>query len=484
MPPPPHFDKWYEFARSNDVQLIDEFDSIYDMITPFWGLEPKTTRLRAKEALAYDNGLIGIAIRNHEILHMNGEDLDWQRNATEGMLSKFVQHLPDMDLAFNALDEPRVAVPHDDLIRLIRQARNENMPVSNANQNLVNSFSKSGRKSKDNEVFAEVNSTRFNHLAYQSTWTHSRMSCPPESPSRILEEDKRVDDLSDYSLGVLGFIYNATAMSDICLTPSLSSTYGFFDGAYNYRVVHDLFPIFSQSKVSSYNDIVYPSPWYWYDRVTYDKDKDRPWAEKQNKLYWRGSTTGGFSKNGGWRRQHRQRLVEKLNAREQALIMVSKGGAKDTPWEVKEVPRRMYHDRIDVHFTQITQCVPSDCDAQIKFFDLKKEVEQQDAWGYKYLLDMDGNAFSGRFNAFLRSKSLTFKLAIFREWHIEWLKPWVHYIPLSLQGNDWLEAVLHFDSNQHGHLEAEKIASESSEWASAALRKEDMEAWLFRMLLE
>jgi len=33
--PPPNFDKWFEFAKENDVQLIDEYDGIYDSLLPF-----------------------------------------------------------------------------------------------------------------------------------------------------------------------------------------------------------------------------------------------------------------------------------------------------------------------------------------------------------------------------------------------------------------------------------------------------------------
>lgn len=72
--------------NSNDVQVIDEFVVIYELITPFWGLEPKKTRARAKEALVCDNSLIGVA-RNREIFHIDGKQ-EWQRNATEGMLAK------------------------------------------------------------------------------------------------------------------------------------------------------------------------------------------------------------------------------------------------------------------------------------------------------------------------------------------------------------------------------------------------------------
>ena len=483
IPPPPHFDKWFELAKSNDVQLIDEFDVIYDLIAPFWGLKPKTIRARTKEALGFDNALIGVAIRDHQVSHMVGGP-EWQQNATRGMMAKFIQYLPDMDLAFNIHDEPRVTVPHDDLARLVSKARNENMPASNANKMPTNDFTRTSPELSDRKSFDETKLSRFNVFSHQPTWTHSRMSCPPDSPSRTLEDDEWADDVSRYGVSELGFVYNSTAMSDICLTPSLSSTFGFFDRPNTYKVVHDLFPIFSQSKISSYNDIVYPSPWYWNEQVAYQEAKDRPWTEKEDKLYWRGSTTGGFSRSGSWRRQHRQHFVQKINAPNQALIMVNGGDAENPKWEAKEVPRGDYHQFIDVHFSHVGQCDEGDCEAQRQFFDVKEHVERQEAWTYKYLLDIDGNAFSGRFYAFLQSMSLTFKLAVFREWHNEWLKPWVHYVPLSLQGDDWLEAVRFFGDSSLGNNEAERLAMASRDWANKVVRKEDMEVWFFRLLLE
>ncbi|KAM0265217.1 hypothetical protein ACHAQJ_000371 [Trichoderma viride] len=482
MPPPPHFDKWYEFAISNKVQLIDEFDMIYDMIMPFWGLQPKTIRARVIEALGYDNGLIGVAIRDGEITHME-HGFEWQKEATKGMMEKFIQYLPDMDLAFNVHDEPRVVVPHDDLNRLVNKAKNENMAFLSANKKLVNKFSARPSDLSDGKTFKETKVSRFSTIQYQSTWADSRMSCPPDSQARILE-DERADDLSRYGISDLAFIYNTTAMSDICLTPSLSSTYGFFDRPNSFKVTHDLLPIFSQSKVSSYGDIIYPSPWYWYNKVAYNETNDMSWDEKQSKLYWRGSTTGGYSRNGGWRRHHRQHFVQKINSKEQAKVMANNGGVEDPKWEAKEVPRGDYQELIDVHFSHVGQCDPGDCGAQKEFFDVVDLVDQQDAWGYKYLVDIDGNAFSGRFYAFLQSKSLTFKLALFREWHNEWLKPWVHYVPLSLQGDDWLEAVRFINQDKEGSAEGQKIAKESREWANKAVRKEDMEVWFLRLLLE
>ncbi|KAH6850378.1 hypothetical protein B0I37DRAFT_113082 [Chaetomium sp. MPI-CAGE-AT-0009] len=465
LPPPPHFDKWWAFAKSKNVQLVDEFDTIHELLTPFWGLKPSTIRARAREALGTDNQLMGFQVRNGNASHIFG-GWDWMQTTMVDMMRSFVEHLPDMDLAFNVNDEPRVVVPHDDMVRLVHTARTKAMPAANAAKSLRNGFTKKPADLNYNGRFDEVKQTRFDFFAHQPVWTHSRMSCPPDSPSRNLEEDGQFDDIEKYAVGDLGFVSNWTAMSDICLSPSLGSTYGFFERPNAYGVVHDLFPIFSQSKISSYADIIYPSPWYWAGKVPYTEDSDPAWNKKLDQLYWRGSTTGGFSRSGGWRRQHRQRFVQKINAPDQAKILrppttatsdppkpdppkpdatsnkaAEKPKQEKQPWTTKEVPRGDYKKLLDVFFSHVGQCDPDDCDAQREFFSVREYAKQEDALRYKHVLDMDGNAFSGRFYAFLRSRSLVFKWAIFREWHYEWLRPWVHYVPLSLHGEEWLEGV-------------------------------------------
>jgi hypothetical protein len=74
-------------------------------------------------------------------------------------------------------------------------------------------------------------------------------------------------------------------------------------------------------------------------------------------------------------------------------------------------------------------------------------------------------------------------------------------VPLSLQGDDWLEAVRYLGARaateKHdgglwlGETEARagealgaRIASQSRDWARKVLRNEDLEAWFFRLLLE
>lgn len=482
IPPPPQFDKWYEFAKEKKVELIDEYDTIYHSLLPFWALQPLTIRGRAREALGFDNALLGLLIRDRRVISAAGGS-EWQQKSTTGMINSFVKFLPDMDLPFNVHDEPRVTVPHDDLSRLVARAKSTMMPAAFKNRAPTNSWSPRPADVDDGTRFNEFKTTRFNKFAHQPTWTHSRVSCSPDSPSRGLD-DQMEDDPTSFSFSELGFISNKTAFSDICLSPSLRERFGFFNRPNAYNIVHDLFPVFSQSKISSYQDIIYPSPWYWSEKVAYQEGQDYTWEKKQDQMYWRGSTTGGFSRNGGWRRQHRQLLVEQINALGTAKILESENSSSAASWTVKEVPRPDYKDLFNVKFSHVGQCDQEDCNAQAEFFEVVKPAKQHDAWAYRYLLDMDGNAFSGRFYAFLKSKSLIYKMALFREWHEEWLRPWVHYIPLSLRGDEYVESVRYFKEEEAGKIQGPKIANQGRDWAGRVLRNEDLEVWLFRLLIE
>lgn len=482
IPPPPNFDKWYEFATQRGVELIDEYDTIYHSLLPFWGLPPTVIRGRARESLGFDNALLGLIVRDGAVISAAG-GTEWQQKSTVGMVKDFVQYLPDMDLPFNIHDEPRVVVPHDDLSRLVATAKDKAMPVAFDNQAPKNAWSSRPADVDDGTRPNEVKLTRFNKFAHQPTWTNSRMSCSPDSPSRALDESIE-DDVAGFSYSELGFVANKTAFSDICMRPSLKERHGFFNRPNAFNIVHDLFPVFSQSKISSFQDILYPSPWYWSNKVAYDESNDYNWEEKKQKLYWRGSTTGGFSRDGGWRRQHRQLFVEKINALDKAKVMKNISASEAAEWKLEEVPRTDYKHLFDVKFAYVGQCDPGDCDAQREYFEIVKPDKQHDAWQYKYLLDIDGNAFSGRFYAFLKSMSLVYKMAVFREWHEEWLKPWIHYVPLSLKGEDYVESVRYFNDEEDGRVQATKLAIQGREWAGKVLRNADFEVWFFRLLLE
>jgi hypothetical protein len=487
IPPPPNFDKWYAFASARGVELIDEYDTIYHSLLPFWALEPSVIRERTREMIGFDNAMIAVLIRDGKIamIEGGGEMYAWHREATPLTMKKFLKYLPDMDLAFNIRDEPRVVLAHDLLSRHIEVAKDDNMPRAYNNTSPRNGWSHRAPDLGDGNRIKEYKTTRFNEFAHQPTWSNSRLSCSINSPVRSCLNDSCSDNTTAYSNLPLGFIKNTTAFSDICNSPSMERTFGFFDRPNAFAVTHELFPIFSQSKISSFQDILYPSPWYYMGRVKYEPAKDMPWEEKASNLYWRGSTTGGFSRDGGWRRQHRQRFRSKIMPVGTAKVLEYDNGTKEPGlWHEKEARMEEMSRYFDVHFTHFGQCDPGDCDAQREYFGKVEPVNMFDAFGSKYLLDIDGNAFSGRYYAWLLSKSLVYKLAVFREWHDEWLRPWVHYVPLGLQGEEYVESIRYFDEEESGKVQGKRLAEQGRDWAQKVLRNDDIEVWYFRLLLE
>jgi hypothetical protein len=106
-------------------------------------------------------------------------------------------------------------------------------------------------------------------------------------------------------------------------------------------------------------------------------------------------------------------------------------------------------------------------------------------YDWKYLPDVDGNSFSGRYRAFLQSTSMPLKATIYREWHDARLMPWVHFVPFDNSYMD-IYGIMAFFLDGTGSRDevAERIAREGQAWADAVLRKDDMLLYTWRLLLE
>ena len=111
--PPPGFDVWYQFAVDHDALIVEDFfDQIYHDLNPFWGVEPGLMR---KEAYEYE---MTINVRNKTASARS----DWFWTQIWLNLTSTIEHLlPDMDIALNAMDEPRLVVPWETVNDLMRK---------------------------------------------------------------------------------------------------------------------------------------------------------------------------------------------------------------------------------------------------------------------------------------------------------------------------------------------------------------------------
>lgn len=133
------------------------------------------------------------------------------------------------------------------------------------------------------------------------------------------------------------------------------------------------------------------------------------------------------------------------------------------------------------------------------YYTIKPVMSMREQYAYKFLPDIDGNSFSGRYRGFLRSTSLPIKATIYSEWHDSRLVPWLHFVPMDNSFVDIYGILDYFIGTgiaQHvegsetpivegAHDEqAKKIADAGKEWAERVLRKEDMQVYVMRLFLE
>ncbi|KAF5618437.1 capsule-associated [Fusarium sp. NRRL 25303] len=110
--PPPGFKEWYDAARSNGSPLIDDFDSLYHTISPFWrlsGSQVLDAMLQAKSLPGSDlwlctlSGTSSTTTCSHSYRNFDRHVSRMFNN----ILANFTG-LPDVTFLVNHIDEPRV----------------------------------------------------------------------------------------------------------------------------------------------------------------------------------------------------------------------------------------------------------------------------------------------------------------------------------------------------------------------------------------
>ncbi|KAK5124244.1 hypothetical protein LTR85_001947 [Meristemomyces frigidus] len=504
--PPPGFQHWYDYATARNSVIIDDYDSIHRDLLPFHSLSAGNIRQRTWDMISNPwNDVAGISIRNGEVaISPNVMPTHrWMLDGLVDMIGHFVEYLPDMDLAFNLNDECRVAVPFEQAEHMRSIARDSSALAQAPN----NKFS-AGRQEQWQLVPDEPNTeTPLKELSFQRTfYEFGSVGCPSGSPAR----SQRIWDVSDIctactapqSLGA--FLANWSIAADICHQPDLANLHGLYLSPAAFKGAHDLYPVFSQSKAHGFNDILYPSAWNYIEKAKYDpsdEHPDVPFAEKNASLFWRGATSEGVSPGmGQWRGMMRQRFVHlanNINGSEHPQAVLLPRGEHSLAYNQLPISELTSLMSTDVHVVDfIARCGGRDCPQQAQeFAPLVPPTDFQDHWKYKYLLDLDGAGFSGRFLPFLSSHSLPFKAALFREWWDDRVTPWQHFVPLDVRGQGLWATLAYFvglegkANGQHVKVDAhdfegERIAERGRNWANRVLRKEDMEIYFFRLLLE
>lgn len=269
------------------------------------------------------------------------------------------------------------------------------------------------------------------------------------------------------------------------------------------RSPSQLRPLFVLSKYSNNAEIL-AVPLQAFKNLSSTSSEFLPWDSKDiNKIFWRGSSTGGFNHQIPWQLSHRMRLHlmvngkkndrNALSSKEREVMMPDgKGGFAIETWDDATLSKAY----LDVGLSgSAMQCESThlceDIDAEIDFLG---RVTPEKGSRYKYALDVDGNGWSSRFYRLLTAGSAVFKMTIFPDWNQDWLVPWLHYVPVKPSYDDLYDLAAFFIGpvseggvvdTDRGHEElGRKIGEAGQAFARDYWTWEAMQSYMFRMILE
>ncbi|OCF46102.1 hypothetical protein I317_00192 [Kwoniella heveanensis CBS 569] len=508
--PPKGFEKWWAYVREHNVQLPDEYDQIQKDLRPFRALSPRGLRTRLQEAAQLQDTFViriqrGI-VRTETLYKAEGIHDKRMQHQLE-LLRPIAESLPDLQVVWSVHDTPRTMISHSHRMEL-----NERI--------------------EEGEWLSLEEDVGHSDQGWAATCSYTTAI---NARSRFQSQTQNANNqqsstyIPDTSFIKKRFIASHRAAMDICSNPDLINLHGSLIAG-RKRQVEKLIPIFSLSKTEAHSDILGVPLEQWVD---VDADiastgtgaeghhkKEVSWDEKRHdRLLWRGSNTGmHYATDTPWRGSQRTRLIKLTNINQkgheadaQKIDLLASGRNSREPRTLEEGEWTANVADLNARFMDVgftgspIQCDIADgtCGELAQEYTWGTRINPEQAMEYKYVMDVDGNAWSARFERLLASGSLVFKSTIYPEWWTDRVQPWVHYVPIQLDYSDLYDAMVFFqgdhhsanadsdpESESHAHSGggesalAREIAEAGKEWARTHWRKEDLVAYMFRLYLE
>lgn len=511
--PPPRFDEWFAYAKSKNAIIVEDFfDQIYHDLGPFWAIVPKVLRTQAR------GFLFRISVRNGTETHRSDEERPWMQ-LWGAAVAAIAKNLPDLDMPINVMDESRMVVPWEEIdTYMAKQAKSRKIVDQSA---LRTTYSSLDPLPIDDPVeFAPTFDSRGPY------WQKYVVGCNPDSLARHHTAVTDFDNPPELNTtwpadSYHGYVQNWTLAKSPCFQPHLRALHGTFIEPVSIKHTAELFPFFGGSKLPMNNEILLPPAMYFSDMPMYSGGAQHggDWDKKRDGLVWRGVASGGRNKAENWRHFQRHRFIAMLNS---SAVQDVEAGYEPLNFVLPDpgtynLSRPLapwLSEFADAAITELL-CFPNagpgvrTCSYTSPYFAIAKNMPMKQQYDYKYLPDIDGNSFSGRYRAFLLSTSLPIKATIYAEWHDSRLWPWKHFVPMDNTFIDLYGILQYFlgdggkrnnddkdknnkrkDTNGHGMTNmghdavGRKIADDGKAWAEKVLRKEDMHIYMYRLLLE
>ncbi|GFZ45243.1 hypothetical protein JCM24511_02969 [Saitozyma sp. JCM 24511] len=476
MDPPAGFDAWFAWCKSHGVTIVDEYDQLMKDLLIHHALPPDMFIARS-EALEGGDFTYTLDVT------AQGVDLSGPRapHARPRKLQSLIQGFQD-------------ALPKDFHLRVTGSDHDTGSQVV-------------GRDQRERAMELVRNGKHFDEGELKHLENHKRTpawgwfkACSLDSPANIRPgAENATHDLMPKS-----FIFDHMPTMEFCDFPELKRLHGAMHIDYEDRSRSQIKPVLVLSKFPG-DASFQTTPLEAYTNLT---DEDAAylgrWEDKtENRLFWRGSTTGGYNVHRDWKESHRMRLHLMINGPKGGDIWWDKG-VRDVMVPDGEngykVVRR-WEKVLSAAYTDVKlaggahQCpTPALCEQVGQTIEFGEKVWPEEAAVYKYALDVDGNGWSSRFHRLLSSGSPVLKMTMFPEWNMEVLTPWYHYIPLKPDYSDVYDIMAFFvgpvddkgivdEALGHDHL-ARKIGEAGQRFALEHWRWVDMQAYTFRLVLE
>ncbi|KAI5453780.1 cryptococcal xylosyltransferase 1 [Naganishia albida] len=461
--PPRGFDEWWEFAKNRGVLLPDEYDSIMQTLLPFYAFTPAELEKRNGEAEKTVETFTMIVKKGKVEVQWNDEysrDHWWasrpRADAQVNLMEPFLGMLSDFRATFTIHDQPSIMPSHERMSELVHLAKTKQIT----------------RLTNEKDV-PEMN------------WLNA---CPKDSPAVKGEQEPDAHDT---------FVSSHLSAMNPCNHPSLLHKHGITIEQKNEKSQPKphtrIMPIFVPSRTLLHADI--PITPVGKDGRRDDVGDDPAWNAKSNKLYWRGLATGlQHNKHTGaqWRDSHRERLHFLANdASSSPRTVLEPVGASGRAVENAYPANALGQYYMDVKLSGgHWQCDGADgtCDEMNQEIEFGSKDSPERSNAFKYVFDTDGNAWSSRFPRLMASKNMVIKASIFPEWNTQTLPEWYAYVPSKMDYSDIYSILAFFRGTQKGkggHDEvARRIASNGQCWVEKTWRREDLQAYMFRLYLE
>jgi hypothetical protein len=237
-----------------------------------------------------------------------------------------------------------------------------------------------------------------------------------------------------------------------------ASHHAFFHCPSTFPVTTSKIPIFSQTKVDCFYDIIIPT-YYHFDAPRWNDHM--PFADKRPTLFWRGSTTGGQPRS-----QADFKLFPRLNL---------------AKWANDHKNNKTLGFSVDVSISAVIQCAHL-CSAITEEYGVGPRVELANQLVNRYAIVVEGNTFVSRLASQLGTKSVVlFHTPTFIEWHTERIREWEHYVPFKIDFSDLEEKMQWIVTHQR---EAEQVALRADALVHKHIRVADMQCYMSLLLLE